>query len=163
MNYWIVIDRRKFGPLTLEEVKKLPVKKDSYVWHSGLHSWVMAADVPEIAVMFTQPDEAEAPELPQASANFPLPPAPPPPYRPQAPVLPPKPPSYLGWSIASIVCCCLIFGVIAVIYSAKVTPLYERGDYEGAQKASERAELWLIIAFTAGLVAFPFQMVLSMI
>lgn len=167
MNYWVVIDRQKFGPLTLDEVRRLPLREDSYVWHSGLPSWVRASEVPEFSDMFQKP-QPEQPEEPVAFpepevSTRPLPPPPPPAYRPQTPLLPPKPPTYLGWSIASIICCCLIFGVIAVVYSSKVTPLYERGDYEGARKASERAELWLIIAITAGIVIFPFQVILSMI
>ncbi len=157
MNYWVVIDRQKFGPLTLEEVRSMPVREESYVWHSGLPSWVRAKDVPELADLFVQPQPQLQPQ-PQV-----VPPPPPPPQRPQAPLLPPKPPTYLGWSIASIICCCLVFGIVAVIYSSKVTPLYDQGDFEGAKKASEKAELWLIIAITAGIVLFPFQMIISMI
>lgn len=220
MNYWVIIDRSKLGPLTLEETRRLPLHPDTFVWHRGLSVWTPAAEIAELADLFPAPkppapvsangadaeaeeeqlvseaeeersepsaplraeDEAEegseamfeveqeesGAELQEQPrpAQRPLPPPPPPPSAPY--VQPParresKPPTYLGWSIAAIICCCLITGVIAVIYAARVTPCYDRGDYEGARKASERAELWLIISITAGIVALPFQMVLAML
>lgn len=191
MNYWVVIDRQKIGPLTLEETRRLPLKKDSYVWHSGLPGWVRAIELEELADLFAvsepctvqTPDEVQSPEAGSGqevvtddddegfaqeiqTKPSPVPPPPPAPYhygRNEQSLRPAKPPTYLGWSIASIICCCLITGIVAVIYSSKVTPLYDRGDYEGATKASERAELWLILSITLGLVALPFQIVFSML
>lgn len=167
MNYWAVIDRQKFGPLTLEEIRKMPLREDSYVWHNGLTSWVKASDVPELADLFAASAD-EVPAVPEESAapSRPLPPPPPPPAPPvwnNSTVRPPKPPTYLAWSIVSIICCCLLFGIIAVVYAVKVTPLYDQGNYEGARQASEKAEMWLIIAITAGIVAFPFQVILSLV
>lgn len=132
------------------------------------------ADQAEAAVedAEAEAEAAEAEEVAEADVAAtdggyvapPPPPAPPRIYEPErsGAVRPPKPPTYLAWSIASIVLCCLIPGVIAVIYAAKVTPCYDRGDYEAARKASERAELWLIIAITLGIVAAPFQFVLTL-
>lgn len=128
-----------------------------------------AADQAEAAIEAaeSEAEEAEAAEAEEVAGGYvapPPPPAPPRIYEPERPeaVRPPKPPTYLAWSIASIVLCCLIPGVIAVIYAAKVTPCYDRGDYEAARKASERAELWLIIAITLGIVAAPFRFVMTL-
>lgn len=185
MNYWIVIDRQKFGPLTLEETRRMPLRRDSYVWHRGLPDWLHAEEIPELADLFaatteTVSDQAEPEtEITETLVNepspltleqptappppFPAPPTPPsPPSQEQQSARPPKPPTYLGWSIAAIICCCLITGIVAVIYASKVTPLYEQGRFDDAAKASERAELWLIISITVGLVAFPFQVLMSM-
>lgn len=210
MNYWIVIDRQKYGPLTLEEARRLPMTAESFVWRSGLPSWVKARELPELADLFIQapageepvsvgnadistlpdepdsnesnatvagPEEAE-PETPAEPEAAPAPRRPEPyrpkPYRPEAytggaPLppppapsapskpMPPKPNTYLVWSILSVILCCMIPGIVAIIYSAKVTSRYEQGDYEGSMQASESAELWLIITIVCGLVSLPFQ------
>ncbi len=212
MNYWVVIDRRKFGPLTLEEARNMPLKEDTYVWRSGLPAWVRARELAELADLFvtaapapaedaettvtlsetasvSEPDvvvtetvtDTEEPDGRKESESevtvtvagpekpvkpMPVPPPPPPappvmsPYmRPQS-AIPPKPPTYLGWSIASILLCCVVTGVISVIYASKVTGYYESGRYEDAVKASEKAEMWLIIGITVGIVLIPFEMLL---
>lgn len=73
------------------------------------------------------------------------------------------PPSYLVWAILSTFCCCQIFGIIAIIYAAKVQPKYDRGDYDGAVKASESAALWIILSFVCGLALSPLQSLLMSI
>jgi len=208
MNYWVVIDRKKIGPLTLEETLRMPLTADSYVWHRGLPTWVHASEVPELAKKFGPPVEAktvteatesaetemdtkpetaseaeatvasveeheESAAMPKSEAERPLPPTapvmppPPPPYRPAqqnqwppANVRPERPDSYLGWCVASIILCCMITGIVAVVYATKVNPLYDRGEYEAARKASEKTELWLIISIVLGLVSLPFQIVM---
>lgn len=67
-----------------------------------------------------------------------------------------RPSSYLGWAIAATLLCCLLPGVVAIIYAAGVNGKYNRGDIEGARKASERAQMWIIITVVAGLLWMPF-------
>lgn len=185
MNYWVIIDRHKFGPLTLDETRRMPLTADTYVWHRGLPTWVRAGEVAELADLFNRPEQPVVEETTvttvdsdgdiveketEVTVEMPVSrPAPPPPP-PMAPAMhprpesrPPQPPSYLGWCIASIILCCLIPGIIATIYASKVSPLYNSGDYDGARRASERAELWLIITITVGIVWAPFSMVISML
>ena len=71
------------------------------------------------------------------------------------------PPSYLVWAILSTFCCCQVFGIIAIIYAAKVQPKFNSGDYEGAAKYSERAALWIILSFVCGLALSPLQSLLT--
>lgn len=71
------------------------------------------------------------------------------------------PPSYLVWAILSTFCCCQVFGIIAIIYAAKVQPKFNSGDYEGAVKYSERAALWIILSFVCGLALSPLQSLLT--
>ena len=73
------------------------------------------------------------------------------------------PPTYLVWAILVTLCCCQIFGVIAVVYAANVKSKYNRGDVEGAIKNSELAALWVILAFVVGLVTMPLQSLISML
>lgn len=71
------------------------------------------------------------------------------------------PPTYLVWAILTTLCCCQPFGIVAIIYAANVKSKYDRGDVEGAKKNSERAALWVILAFVVGMVTMPLQSLLS--
>ena len=51
------------------------------------------------------------------------------------------------------------FGIVAIIYASKVNGLWLRGDVYGAQKASQRAQLWTILAIVLGLLANFFVMI----
>ena len=71
------------------------------------------------------------------------------------------PPTYLVWAILTTLCCCQPFGIVAIIYAANVESKYNRGDVEGAINNSEKAALWVILAFVIGMVTLPLQMLLS--
>lgn len=66
--------------------------------------------------------------------------------------IPPKPESYLVWSILSTICCCLPFGIVAIVYSAQVNSNYQAGLYNEAVKSSVNARTWVIASFVTGLV-----------
>lgn len=68
----------------------------------------------------------------------------------------PMPSNYLAWAIIVTICCCQIFGIIAIIYAAQVSPAYYRGDYERAEKMSGNAALWVILSVVTGLIVYPF-------
>lgn len=72
------------------------------------------------------------------------------------------PSTYLAWAILSTICCCLPTGIVAIVYASKVSPLYLRGDMEGSRQASEKAAMWTIISFVAGLIWTPFSVIWSL-
>lgn len=184
MDYWIAIDKKKIGPLSLDDVRSRKLDPNVLVWHNGLATWCRADQLPELAGALSSTDEAADDSVvpppqpsatnpqPQQPQQFNMPAVPPqsgaplssrPTYlnRPPEPI-PEKPTTYLGWCIAAIIFCCMPFAIVALIFSIKVSSRYNKGDYAAAQKASERAELWLIISIVAGLVAIPFQIVLTL-
>lgn len=55
---------------------------------------------------------------------------------------PPKPSNYLILAILTTVCCCQPTGIASIIYAARVNELYERGEYDEAERASKNAKLW---------------------
>ena len=61
-------------------------------------------------------------------------------------------PNYLVQSILVTLCCCLPFGVVALIYSAQVNTKLAAGDLTGARIASSRAKTWTIVALIVGIV-----------
>lgn len=62
------------------------------------------------------------------------------------------PNSYLVWSILSILLCCTPLGIVALVFSLQVNSKYFAGDIEGARRASERAQLWIILSIVIGIV-----------
>lgn len=75
----------------------------------------------------------------------------------------PMPPTYLLWSVIMTLCCCTIPGIIAIIFSAKVSSRYYAGDIDGARKASSTAEIWIIVSFVLGVLSATLYAPLSMI
>lgn len=70
----------------------------------------------------------------------------------------PCPPSHLGWAIASTVLCCLPLGVVAIIMSSKVQQRYNRGDLQGAKRASEATDWWIIGSIVGGILSAPLSL-----
>lgn len=63
------------------------------------------------------------------------------------------PPTYLVWAVIMTILCCTIPGIIAIIFSAKVSSKFYEGDLEGARRASHNAEIWIIISFVLGVLS----------
>lgn len=63
------------------------------------------------------------------------------------------PPTYLAWSVVMTVLCCLPTGIAAIIFSSQVSSKFYAGDMKGAMKASERAQIWIIVSFVLGILA----------
>nr|WP_294492965.1 CD225/dispanin family protein [uncultured Mediterraneibacter sp.] len=60
---------------------------------------------------------------------------------------------YLVLSIISTICCCIPFGIVAIVYSAKINSSVTTGDLAGAEKAAKTARIWIIVAFVVGFLA----------
>ena len=124
--------------------------------------WAPAATVPELAAIINngtssqpqyqqpyqeqqyqqQPNQGYQPyNQPQMQYNQPQ-------YAPgsyrQSDPMPPMPNTYMALSIIVTILCCIVGGIIAIVYSSKVSSCYNMGDYAGAQKASKTALGWII-------------------
>lgn len=75
----------------------------------------------------------------------------------------PCPPTNLVWAIISTICCCLPAGIVAIIYSVKVTNKYNMGDFKGAERASETSAWWCIAAIVLGIISAPLVYLLPML
>ncbi len=64
----------------------------------------------------------------------------------------PAPPNHLVWAILTTVMCCVPFGIASIVYAARVDSLYNRGDYQGALEASNKAKTWAIASASVGLI-----------
>lgn len=65
----------------------------------------------------------------------------------------PMPPTYMLWAILSTLCCCIVPGIVAIYFSAMVSSRYYERDYEGARRASHKAEIWIIVSIVLGVVS----------
>lgn len=174
-KYWIIVDGKPQGPFTPEQLKlRRDFTADLPVWASGMTDWTTAGQVPSLAKELAEISEAEETiEQPQevheeaqqgvyvnTSSNSmyaQFTPA----GKSQLPTEP-MPKSYLGWNIAMTLCCCLPVGIAGIFFSSMVAQKWQRGDIEGARKASDRAAWCLILSFVLGLVCMPFQMLYQM-
>jgi len=69
--------------------------------------------------------------------------------------------NYLWQSIVVTVLCCLPFGIVAIVFAAKVNGLVQAGKIEEAQAASNTAKMWCWISFGVGLVVIILQILLN--
>lgn len=96
--------------------------------------------------------EIPSDSIPQIPAPAPIPnPAPVSPVAANA-TTEPMPDTYLVWSVLATLMCCLPVGIIAILYSTKVSTRYYARDIEGAKRASEKAQYWIIGSIVLGLV-----------
>ena len=68
---------------------------------------------------------------------------------PQQPV---KPTTNLVWAILTTILCCLPFGIVSIVYAAKVDSLYYTGHFIEAKDASRKAGIWAIVSASCGVL-----------
>jgi hypothetical protein len=66
----------------------------------------------------------------------------------------PAPSNYLVQSILVTLCCCLPFGIPAIVFASRVDGAVRSGDMAAAQLASASAKKWCWIGFISGLVVW---------
>ncbi len=67
---------------------------------------------------------------------------------------------YLILSIISTLCCCLPFGVVGIVFSAKINSAMLAGNLEEAQNNAKMARIWIIASFAIGILTWLIYMVL---
>ncbi len=187
MEFWIYLNNEKRGPYSVEQLQNMTIPPTTLVWREGMGSWLAAVEIPELTQLYShhstpppppeppQVQETENNEMEQEDIETNNEVITPPDFNPgnfieEQAQEPSKecgkpqakcPPTYLVWAILTTLCCCQLFGIIAIVYAANVKSKYDRGDFEGAAKYSERAALWVILAFVIGLATMPLQSLLS--
>ena len=63
-----------------------------------------------------------------------------------------KIPNHLVGAILVTVLCCMPFGVVSIVYAARVNGQLAAGDIHGATKSSNLAKTWMWWGFGVGLV-----------
>lgn len=63
-----------------------------------------------------------------------------------------KPDNCLVWAILATVFCCLPFGIVSIVYAAKVDSEWALGHYDEAEAAARTARTWAIVSIVVPLV-----------
>ena len=158
MSWYYSKNGTQLGPISAEELKgKAGVGEifaTDLVWKEGMADWQPFGQVVELQV------GGVVAQLPSRSSmgSVPIsqPAAYPSGYNPQIP-------NYLWQSIVATVLCCMPFGVVAIVYAAKVDALVARGDLAGAKAASKSAKTWTGVAVGCGLVIVALYVILAII
>lgn len=100
------------------------------------------------------PPGVPQPNLPPVTGGYVTPPVPGGTYSAGAPTpaYQAKPDNYLVWSILSLLLCCWVTGIFAVIASSQVDSLWAQGRTGEAYAASEKAKKWSIAGAVVGVV-----------
>ncbi|MDQ6630479.1 MAG: CD225/dispanin family protein [Verrucomicrobiota bacterium] len=132
-------DKKEYGPVTVEQLRQWlsegRVNSQTLVWSEVGNNWKPLSAYPEISLTTPPLLSSSIPPLSVGGSS-------------------PHVPNYLIQAILCTLCCCLPFGVVAIIYAAQVNSKLESGDYQGALISSNNARLWCWIAFALGLVSF---------
>ena len=63
-----------------------------------------------------------------------------------------EPANYLIQAIVVTLCCCLPFGIVAIVYAARVNPKIQAGDLAGARSDSKSALTWIWLSAIFGFI-----------
>ena len=158
------------GPVPEEElrqkIRRAEIGDSTLVWREGMADWLPLSQVEELKPP-AAPAPASSPALdvppqfptspPQMQqpvnhglGHVPLPQ--PPAY--QGNYIAPKIPNYMWQSVVATVIglpfCCLLampFGIVAIVFAAKVEGMRVQGDISGAWNASNTAKNWMIASY----------------
>ena len=143
MNWFYCAGNAQQGPVDDTTFRALAangtIRPNSLVWHDGMPNW--------------QPLSAAVPGLVPGSVPPPLPAVPAANGISGAPIPPGTVPNHLVGAVLVTVCCCMPFGVVSILYAAKVNGLLAAGKLKDAQDASQNANTWMWVAFGVGIVS----------
>lgn len=136
MREWFYVEgSAQVGPVAEAEVLRLieagTIRRWTMVWSDGMPDWVCAGDVP---ALFPEPSRRPAAEEIGAAGTGRI-------------------ESHLAKAILSTILCCLPFGIVAIVYAARVPGEVAAGDYPGARESSRLANLWGNVAVITGIVS----------
>jgi hypothetical protein len=135
-------DGKPYGPVTPAQVRQWiadgRADRQTLAQIEGMADWQPLARFPEFADLFP-PESAPPPPLPGPTQG------------PGATARAPK--NYMLPAVLTTLCCCLPFGIPAIIFAARAQSKLASGDMAGAVALSEKARLWCWIAFIVGAIS----------
>lgn len=124
-EYYILNGSEQQGPYTIDQLRGR-VTPQTYVWREGLADWVQAINLPELSAVL----------LPEGSVS------------PSGVV---KPKDYLVESILVTLFCCMVFGILGIVYSVQANSAFSSGNITAANEFSAKAKQWVTYGFWCGI------------
>jgi hypothetical protein len=132
-------DQKEYGPVTADQLRQWITegRANSQTMVQGPESteWKPLSSFPDFASVVP----AAPTTTPGAPASY-------------AGVGMPNVPNYLWQSIVCTLCCCLPFGIPAIVFASQVNAKLAAGDVPGAMESSRKAKMWCWISFALGIV-----------
>lgn len=139
------------GPRTVRQLEgEYVIMRDTMVWCQGMTDWRRASEVDELReICDSRPPVLEVPQMrnePRMERNY------------QPTELCPH--TWLIESILSALFCCIVTGVVGIIYASKVEGLWSSGRYGEARSAANTAKTWFIVGTALSLVLIVIYLIL---
>lgn len=71
--------------------------------------------------------------------------------------------SHLTEAILVTLCCCLPFGIVAIVFASQVSTQLAAGNIAAAQEASKKAAMWAWIGFGCGILLNGLYLILNLL
>ena len=140
-EYYILIGTEQQGPLSTEDLRGR-VTPQTYVWREGLPDWIRAGDLPELSGLL----------IPEGAV--------PPPT--QGQTVGTKPKDYLVESILVTLFCCMVFGILGIVYSVQANSAFSSGNISAANEFSAKAKQWVTYGFWCGIAVVGIYAILAL-
>src|SRR5574341_669048 len=141
-------DQQQYGPVSAEQIRQWVAQgranAQTLIQAEGSMEWKPLASHPEFADLGGPPPISGAFATPGPSGFG---------------ATRPEIPSYLVPAILTTVCCCLPFGIVAIVYAAQVKSKINAGDIAGAKESSRKAQMWTWIAIGTGIVVVMAELI----
>jgi len=135
-EYYILNGSEQQGPYTIDQLRGR-VTPQTYVWREGLPDWIRAGDLPELSAVL----------LPEGSVS------------PSGVV---KPKDYLVESILVTLFCCMVFGILGIVYSVQANSAFSSGNITAANEFSAKAKQWVTYGFWCGIAVVGIYAILAL-
>lgn len=135
-EYYILNGSEQQGPYTIDQLRGR-VTPQTYVWREGLADWVQAINLPELSAVL----------LPEGSVS------------PSGVV---KPKDYLVESILVTLFCCMVFGILGIVYSVQANSAFSSGNITAANEFSAKAKQWVTYGFWCGIAIVGIYAILAL-
>lgn len=129
-EYYILNGSEQQGPLPIEQLRGR-VTPQTLVWREGLPDWIRAGDLPELSGLLVPAGTVPPPTQGQTVGT--------------------KPKDYLVESILVTLFCCMVFGILGIVYSVQANSAFSSGNIAAANEFSAKAKQWVTYGFWCGI------------
>lgn len=140
-EYYILIGTEQQGPLSTEDLRGR-VTPQTYVWREGLPDWIRAGDLPELSGLLVPEGAVPPPTQGQTVGT--------------------KPKDYLVESILVTLFCCMVFGILGIVYSVQANSAFSSGNITAANEFSAKAKQWVTYGFWCGIAVVGIYAILAL-